>query len=293
MQRVLHNLKNRPRFAVILLVVIVLVAALVLLLVRILTQSEPAIVDNLGGESFIRAFHQGHDEENWYIADMYYPSESHLAAWVPENVHFLENRMELELNRKQVAYKPYSGGEYHKRGFYHYGRYEVVMQAAPGEGTVSSFFTHTGDYFGDPHDEIDIEFLGKNTHELHINYFTDGKSAGSIYIPLDYDAAEEPHLYRFDWLPDRIDWYVDNDLVFTADERLHPLPSHPGRIIMDLWSGSPRQYNWHGEPNFEDGTRAKYYCVSFLKDGETGTNCADKFKILGNEFYFEGERLTN
>ena len=39
-----------------------------------------------------------------------------------------------------------------------YGRYEVVMTAAKGNGIISSFFTYTGPYFGDPHDEIDFEF---------------------------------------------------------------------------------------------------------------------------------------
>jgi len=55
-----------------------------------------------------------------------------------------------------------------------YGFYEVIMKPAAGAGLISSFFTYTGPYFGDPHDEIDIEFLGKNRNEVEFNTYTAG-----------------------------------------------------------------------------------------------------------------------
>lgn len=246
----------------------------------------------LGDPSFHTNFGDGHDDTNWFKADFHYPSNMHLAAWVAKNIHFEDGRLGLELNRDRVDYKPYSGAEYQRRGFYHYGRYEVIMQAAAGSGAVSSFFTHTNATFGDPHDEIDIEFLGKDTTRMHINYFTDGNAAGSVYIPLEFDAAEEVHLYAFEWTPEEIRWFVDDDMVFSATNRIHQIPTVPGRIIMDLWSGSPDQYAWHGKPMFENGTRAHYFCASFLQAGDIGPECSNDYRTENGTRFFKGTPLN-
>ncbi|MGH1421774.1 MAG: glycoside hydrolase family 16 protein [Hyphomonas sp.] len=259
---------------------------------RLPTLPIPIPQPSLGDPSFKTNFEDGHDNKAWQIADFYYPSKVHLAAWVAENTDFENGRLSLELNRNRVDYKPYSGAEYQRRGFYHYGRYEVVMQAAAGSGTVSSFFTHTNETFGDPHDEIDIEFLGKDTTRLHINYFTNGEGAGSVYIPLGYDAAEEFHLYAFEWSPEEIKWFVDDQMVFSATDELHKIPSTPSRIIMDLWSGSPDQYQWHGKPSFENGTKAHYLCASFLKTGEKGPQCSNDYKVKNGKRFYKKAPLT-
>ena len=41
------------------------------------------------------------------------------------------------------------------------------MQPGRGSGLVTALFTYTGPYAGDPHDEIDIEFLGKDLTKIH------------------------------------------------------------------------------------------------------------------------------
>lgn len=228
--------------------------------------------------SFVHHFGGEHDPEHWYKSDFYYPNSDH-PAWLPDLIHFKKNRIELEVRRKKVAYKKIAGAEYQRRGFYHYGRYEVVMQAAPGSGTVSAMFTHTHSQFGDPHDEIDIEFLGKDLTKLHANYFTDGKQHGGIYIPLGFDASQQVHLYAFEWEPDEIRWYVDGRLAHTATGRDFPIPQAPGRLMVHLWSGGPDQVSWAGKPTFKNGARAKYYCLSHQAAGETSSQCSDSFVL--------------
>jgi len=152
------------------------------------------------------------------------------------------------------------------------------MQAARGSGVVSSFFTHTDSTFGDPHDEIDIEFLGNNTRRLHPNIFAQGETQGSTYVDLPFDAAEEVHLYAFDWQPNSVKWYVDDELVQTITSSDRPIPQTPGRVIMNIWTGSPAQYDWHGKPTFKAPTQATYYCVSFRAAGDNRPQCSDTFK---------------
>ncbi|MFN7169142.1 MAG: family 16 glycosylhydrolase [Pannonibacter sp.] len=241
-----------------------------------LSDVPPAARQRVVVPSFLKWFGGKPDESGWYTSDFYYPNSPH-PAWKAELIHFLPDRIELEVRRKKTAYKTVAGAEYQHTGFHHFGRYEVVMQAAPGSGTVSAMFTHTHQQFGDPHDEIDVEFLGKDLTQLHANYFTDGRAHGSIYIPLGFDASKEVHLYAFEWEPDAIRWYVDDRLVHTATPEDFPIPQTPGRLMMHLWSGTPDQYDWHGRPAFKNGARAKFYCLSYRAARDAARQCSDTF----------------
>lgn len=227
--------------------------------------------------SFVHHFGGPHDEAKWYKSDFYYPNSDH-PAWKANLIYFKQGRIELEVRRQKTAYKKIAGAEYQRRGFHHFGRYEVVMQAAPGSGTVSAMFTHTHQQFGDPHDEIDIEFLGKDLTRLHANYFTNGQQLGGIYIPLGFDASKEVHLYAFEWEPDEIRWYVDDRLAHTATPADMPIPQSPGRLMVHLWSGGRDQVGWHGKPTFKDGARARFYCLSYQAAGDGTGQCSDTFK---------------
>ncbi|MBY9068489.1 family 16 glycosylhydrolase [Hyphomonas sp. WL0036] len=235
----------------------------------------PIAPDADAGASFIHNFGDGHDPTRWYKSNFSYPSAH--PAWLARQIHFYDDRVELELRRKRVGDKIFAGAEYQRRGFYSFGRYEVVMTPAPGSGTVSSMFTHTDGNFDEPHDEIDIEFLGKDLTMVTGNYFTDGATYRYLELPLGFDASKEVHLYAFEWTPDEIRWYANDKLLHTATAAEHPIPQTPGRIIINLWTGSKWQYDWHGRPTFPDGTRAAYYCLSFLKAGDTGPQCSDSF----------------
>lgn len=130
---------------------------------------------------------------------------------------------------------PYSGAEFRSKDFYGYGYYEVEMKPIKNDGVVSSFFTYTGPSDGNPWDEIDIEFLGKDTTIVQFNYFTDGKGNHEHVYSLGFDAAEEFHIYGFEWKEDSITWYVDGEAVYTATENI---PKTESKIMMNVWPGT-------------------------------------------------------
>ena len=100
------------------------------------------------------------------------------------------------------------------------------MKPSANGGTASTFFVCTGPYDtkyvldenGDyvldengqrltqnnPHDEIDIEFLGKDTTKVQFNFFVDGKGGNEYMYDLGFDASEEFHTYGFRWEVDAI-----------------------------------------------------------------------------------------
>lgn len=187
-------------------------------------------------------------------------------TWRKTNVVFSDGSMKLniDLDGDGTGKIPYSGAEFRTKGFYGYGMYEVVMKPIKNDGVVSSFFTYTGPSDNNPWDEIDIEFLGKDTTIVQFNYFTDGKGGHEYIHELDFDASEDFHTYGFDWQEDKITWYVDGEAVHTAEKNL---PSTPSKIMMNVWPGT----GVDGWLNAFDGTTplsAEYKSVSYRGNDE-------------------------
>ncbi len=245
----------------------------------ILPDQLPAI-EIRGAPSFMQRFDEPLEPEGWFKANFVYRSQTQRAGWSKENIIESDAGLTLRLTREPKAFQPYSGAEINRTKKYHYGRYEVVMRGAPGSGVVSSFFTHTNEYFGDPHNEIDFEFLGYDTAMVQLNYYSESGNMQGHLVDLPYDAAEHYQLYAFEWMPEHIDWFIGDQHVLRATEASTGLviPHRPSRLMMNIWSGSERQYKWHGEPTFESGTSAHYLCVSYKAPGdEAAAQCSDWF----------------
>ena len=172
------------------------------------------------------------DEALMEKADGYSNGSMFDCTWRANNITFDNNVMTMKLDTDGEGATPqWSGSEYRSRNFYHYGMYEVKMKAIKNDGVVSSFFTYTGPSDNNPWDEIDIEFLGKDTTKVQFNYFTNHE----YVYDLGFDASEEFHEYGFEWLPDSITWYVDGIAVYTATENL---PVTPSKLMMNVWPGT-------------------------------------------------------
>ncbi|MCH5325144.1 MAG: glycoside hydrolase family 16 protein [Eubacterium sp.] len=157
--------------------------------------------------------------------------------WRAGNVTFEDGKMQLIIDKDSDPQEgiPYSGGEFRSKDYYGYGRYEVSMKAIKNDGVVSSFFTYTGPYDGDPWDEIDVEILGKDTTKVQFNYFTDSEGEHEYMHDLGFDAAEDFHTFGFEWHKDKIIWFVDGEEVYSADENI---PVTAGKIMMNAWCGT-------------------------------------------------------
>jgi endo-1,3-1,4-beta-glycanase ExoK len=213
----------------------------------------------------------------FYRSEYSNPTGHYGGDWSRDNIGQTAEGADLDVRRHPSRSGPYTGGEMKTLKTYGYGRYEVVMRPAKGSGLVSSFFTYTGAYEGNPHDEIDIEFLGLDTSRIHFNYFRNGKTGESATFDLPFDAAEADHLYAFEWAPEGITWYVDGEPYYKTVEGDAYLPTTPGSVIFNAWTGKPFMSAWHGKPTFESGAAAHYSCVSFSPMGEETRACSDLF----------------
>jgi endo-1,3-1,4-beta-glycanase ExoK len=191
--------------------------------------------------------------DGFEVSDGWVNGDIYGCGWRRDNARFEEGSLVLALDDERSRGRSFSCGEYRSREHYGYGYYEVRMRAARGDGLLSAFFTYTGDPFSDPHDEIDFEFLGRNTRQVQVNYFVDGKGHHEKMVDLGFDAADGFHTYGFDWQPDAIRWYIDCKQVREVTAAEGPLPSAPGRIFVHLWNGQGvddwlGRFDYEGEP---------------------------------------------
>lgn len=236
------------------------------------SDKEPA------GEPFVHLF-QTLNPRQWYVASYDHPNERFLTGWRKEKARLeRDGRLVLELAPSRAEEgKPFEGGEVQRRGTFGYGRYEVVMTPARGDGVISSFFVYTGPYFGDTHEEIDIEFLGKETAGVYLNHFVDGEPLSGRFVELGEDAANASGLYAFEWSEDGIVWYAGAREIARVDASDVAIPRPPARIYVNIWAGGEAQRGWSGVAAPETTARAVYRCVSYRPPGSAAPQCSDAF----------------
>lgn len=179
------------------------------------------------------------------------PSDMELADWanggffgcdfIEDNVRFEEDHLELWLTRASSDSKrdiEYSGAEYRTKNAYGYGLYTVKMKPVKNDGVVSSFFTYTRNSDKSNWDEIDIEFLGKDTSSVQFNFYSDGIGDHEYVFDLGFDASADFHEYGFLWLKDKIIWFVDSSPVYMVTDEDCDIPDTAGKIMMNVWNGA-------------------------------------------------------
>ena len=159
----------------------------------------------------------------------------------PVNASFTDGIMSLKIDSSDKYGYRYSAAEYRTVQRYDYGTYKVSMKPIRNDGVVSSFFTYTGPALGTQWDEIDIEFLGKDTTKVQFTFFTNGKKQKEYLYQLGFDAAQSFHEYGFTWLKDSITWEVDGQAVYSVSDEQYDIPVTPGKIMANVWNGNPEK----------------------------------------------------
>lgn len=232
--------------------------AAVCFLTAVMPVSTSAAVNN----NYLWENLNNYDHSKWYASDGWSNGSMFDCTWRDTNVSFENGIMTLRLDedKKATSTSPkYAGAEYRTNDFYGYGMYSTRMKPAKNTGIVSSFFTYTGPTDGTPWDEIDIEFLGKNTNCVQFNYYTNGRGNHEYVHWLGFDASQSYHTYAFNWQPNYIAWYVDGKEVHRA---WNDIPSHPGKIMLNMWPGINVD-SWLNHFYGPNGQKASYDWMSY------------------------------
>ncbi|KAL7905786.1 glycoside hydrolase family 16 protein [Trichoderma velutinum] len=157
----------------------------------------------------------------------------------------------------------------------HYGSYRAGMKLTAVNGTCAAFFW----YFNDTQ-EIDMEFLSREFDPVKKIYpvnlviqseaskkagYDASKTGTFKVVNLTFDPTAGFHEYRFDYLPSRVLFYADSQLL--AEMNGTSVPSGPGHIILQHWSnGNPL---WSGGPPKEDAILTVSYVKAYFNSSDS------------------------
>ncbi|MEO0566697.1 MAG: family 16 glycosylhydrolase [Pseudomonadota bacterium] len=186
------------------------------------------------------------DLAEWSLAEYNFTHPHFDTDWRKQNVSVSGGQLKLSLQPHSLGENSFAGSALRYVEKTHYGRYSVQMRPASGQGLVSGFFVYSGPAYDTRHDEIDIEFLGRDTNLLHVATFVDG-ALNNQFIDLGFNAADHVREYGFDWYPDRVIWWVDGCEVFRMEEK-DEVPETPGYVFANIWAVAPELDIWAGTP---------------------------------------------
>lgn len=203
-----------------------------------------------------------------------FPGTHYGGPWLRENIVRLGGHLGLMIHAGRDGARP-TMAELKTRKRYGYGRYEVIMKPSGEPGTVSAFFTYTGPWSGNPHDEVDIEFTGQRPRQIEFNYFKNGRTGAHDRINLGFDASERLNLYAFEWREDEIVWFVNGIERYRTPAGRKDIPTQPGQLFISAWTGTKKMEVWTGTPDFGESAQAEYACLSFAPLGDESYSCTD------------------
>ncbi|WP_210593670.1 family 16 glycosylhydrolase [Streptomyces sp. GESEQ-35] len=188
------------------------------------------------------------DGGDWYLRDDTFPSNR--ALFRPGNVTQQHgSTASLTLRREASKVRDLTGAAVASGRSFTYGTFGTDLRVPSGSGLVTGLFLHRNG----PRQEIDIEFLGRDTTRMLVNVFynpgaTDtkleyGYRGTPVLIDLGFDASKAFHHYEIEWRPECIRWHVDG---ITVHERLlwgpTPIPNQPMEFNVNLWSSESAEF---------------------------------------------------
>ncbi len=141
----------------------------------------------------------------------------------------------------------YPTGFIYTKEYFSYGSYSARIKVSEVPGAVASFFacTEISKIFTDgTHDEIDFELITAKPHAVLLTTWrTAAAKEGKNNTPYHNSYLwEDPffnitewHVYRFDWFPDKVDFYIDDIKVWTSTIAI---PQRPMQIALHLFTYS-------------------------------------------------------
>jgi endo-1,3-1,4-beta-glycanase ExoK len=223
---------------------------------------------NTGATSFFDTF-DTFDRSRWSISNGWQNGDGQNCTWSSRNVRKSADSLLMVLDDTRTADRAYSCAEVQSRRSYGYGTYEIRMRAPAASGVITAFFSYTGPSHGAgrPHEQISFEFL-ENPESVLLNASAGGTGNNLAYANVGGDYTRRSNDYAFQWLPDRIRWYVNGQMVrevmATAQK---PIPEYAARIIFSIRTITGDQEQWAGSFQFRGPLEAAVEHIAFTKAG--------------------------
>lgn len=168
---------------------------------------------------------------------------SNLSIFKPENVCVTKNVIKLNLKRENTLVRNYTASAIVTKNYQSFGKFSAYIKPSGVEGIITGMFLHRNS----PHQEIDIEFLGKNHYGFLANIFYNPGIEGTkleygyrgtpTWVDLDFDVTEKFHKYEIEWKEFYIIWRVDEKEVYKRNIwQPTPIPQLPMQFNLNIWN---------------------------------------------------------
>lgn len=202
-----------------------------------------ALAQEPKGSSFVDNFER-FDTKRWMASDGWVNGDHQNCTWSKREVTVRDGKLLVGFSGTPFKERQSSCGEIQTRPTFGYGTYEARIKTPKGSGLNANIFTYIGQVHGKPHDEIDFEFLLKDTSKVQLNVFAAGKGKNEYMAPLDTPSDEGFADYAFVWAPDSITWYINGKEVHRIDDPSKQ-PKNDAKIYLSLW-GTDTLKDWMG-----------------------------------------------
>lgn len=181
------------------------------------------------------------NDPQWRLRDDTFPDN--LSIFTPDNVEIdSQDVTQLTLREQTTAVRLFTSAAIVTQQKLLFGKFVATLKSTNARGLVTGMFL----YRDSPHQEIDIEFLGKDTTKMLVNVFYNPGLEGTkleygyrgtpVLIDLGFDASKEFHQYEIEWHENILRWHVDGHVVY---ERVQwdptPIPNLPMEFNVNIW----------------------------------------------------------
>ncbi len=177
----------------------------------------------------------------WILRDDTFPDN--LSIFTPDNIEVdSQDVTQLTFREQTTAVRLFTSGAIVTQQKLLFGKFIATLKPTNVPGLVTGMFLHRNS----PHQEIDIEFLGKDTTKMLVNVFYNPGLEGTkleygyrgtpVLIDLGFDGSKEFHQYEIEWHENILRWHVDGHVVY---ERVQwdptPIPNLPMEFNVNIW----------------------------------------------------------
>ncbi|KAJ2517279.1 putative glycosidase CRH2 [Coemansia sp. RSA 2049] len=167
-------------------------------------------------------------------------------VWCPENAYQTSNSVVWKLTGSCGTTMVYPWDFY-------YGRIEARIRIGSGSGVVTAMLL-----LGPaPSDEIDFEWVGKDTTHVQTMYYVQSHRVDNL--PEVFGAAQNNgdlsttfQDYAIELNKDSVKWYLNGILLRTLDKGAQEFPSDASRARMGIWDGTQTS-GWAGTVDWSQG----------------------------------------
>jgi len=185
------------------------------------------------------------DGRRWRIEDIAPNKNNELEYYAPDEVFVSNGCLVLRSRRRKYGGRDFTSGLVDTRGRMEaaFGRFEVRARLPGGQGIWPAIWLLPAS--GDWPPEMDIvELLGDQPRTVHMTVhwgeWPDVRSDSDLYTGPDFTS--DFHVFRLDWLPEKLVWYVDGVPRFESSEFVPRIPMY---LIINTAVGG----DWPGEPD--------------------------------------------